>query len=62
MCDNNLNRSLNYGGRRHIPSHVEMGAILVSGNLTDFVHSYMVFLIAFAVLKSIMQWAVIVTK
>ncbi|XP_036428330.1 LOW QUALITY PROTEIN: unconventional myosin-XVB [Colossoma macropomum] len=27
-CEDNLKRSLTYGGRRHIPSHVEMEAIL----------------------------------
>ncbi|XP_076855778.1 unconventional myosin-XVB isoform X2 [Brachyhypopomus gauderio] len=28
MCEDNLKRSLTYGGRRHIPSHAEMEAIL----------------------------------
>ncbi|KAL7869409.1 hypothetical protein AOLI_G00133970 [Acnodon oligacanthus] len=31
-CENNLKRSLIYGGRRHIPSHVEMEAILAGRN------------------------------
>lgn len=29
-CENNLKHSLTYGGRRYIPSHVEMEAMLVS--------------------------------
>lgn len=29
-CEKNLRRSLSFGGRRHIPSHSEMEAILVS--------------------------------
>ncbi|XP_037399869.1 unconventional myosin-XVB [Pygocentrus nattereri] len=31
-CEDNLKRSLTYGGRRHIPSHVEMEAILAGRN------------------------------
>ncbi|KAI4897194.1 hypothetical protein NFI96_014895 [Prochilodus magdalenae] len=32
VCEDNLKRSLTYGGRRHIPSHVEMEAILAGRN------------------------------
>ncbi len=30
VCHDNLQRSLSFGGRRNIPSHVEMEAILAS--------------------------------
>uniref|UniRef100_A0A3B5R185 MyTH4 domain-containing protein n=1 Tax=Xiphophorus maculatus TaxID=8083 RepID=A0A3B5R185_XIPMA len=30
VCLDNLQRSINFGGRRNIPSHVEMEAVLVS--------------------------------
>ncbi|XP_051530295.1 unconventional myosin-XVB-like isoform X2 [Myxocyprinus asiaticus] len=32
VCEKNLRRSLNFGGRRHIPSHSEMEAILTGRN------------------------------
>lgn len=30
VCQDNLQRSLSFGGRRNIPSHLEMEAILAS--------------------------------
>ncbi|XP_051769930.1 unconventional myosin-XVB isoform X2 [Ctenopharyngodon idella] len=61
VCAMNLRRSLNFGGRRHIPSHSEMEAILAGRNTrrlpimlpggNDFTSKIHSFTVAFEVVK-----------
>ena len=44
VCEDNLKRSLTHGGRRHVPSHLELDALLVTHTHTLALYTCLCFI------------------